>query len=100
MRNINPKISEFELVPSDLDVTTQKEAGANRGYGRRKWRPAMLWRSRPAQYFFFAVPLLLAIVPIILLAAFSSTLSHRLGSNGCTPSGEFVIPYTTSIVSS
>lgn len=99
MRRPNPQVSEFELVPSDLEPPTQKDKDSHQSYDRRKWRPAMLWNSRPAKYFFYTVPLLIAIVPVVVLLAFSAKLSHRLGSNGCTPSGDFVIPFTSSIVS-
>ena len=43
------------------------------------------------------LPLCLAILPVVLLAAYSGRLSIRLGYNGCLPNGEFALPYTSSI---
>ena len=41
--------------------------------------------------------LIVAVIPIILLAAFAPRLASRLSSSSCLPNGEFVIPGTASI---
>jgi hypothetical protein len=98
MRNLNANISEFELLPSDLYLSQQKEDN----YGHRdaqetSQRRYTFWRNPFIRPILLALPLLAALTPVILLAAFSSSLSQNLGANGCTSSGEFVLPYTASI---
>lgn len=45
----------------------------------------------------FASLVLLAAVPIALLAGLSPRFSEALGENACLPSGQFVLPYTSNI---
>ena len=95
MRNLHANVSEFELIPADLDFPPQKEDhyDANNTPKRRY----KFWSSPITKAILVLLPLIAALAPVILLVAFSPSLSHALGANGCTPSGEFVLPYTTSI---
>ena len=44
-----------------------------------------------------ALPSLLAIIPLVVLAAYSGDVSRKLGYNGCLPNGDFVLPFTSNI---
>lgn len=73
--------SQEQILQTDLGHDTNK-------------RSATVKLSRKALFY---LPLVAALVPIILLLASSSRLSQALGSNGCLPSGDFVLPYTSSV---
>ena len=99
MRDPNHSDSEFELLPQDLDTVHAKESKCGHLDPATKTSPYgwISWRLPGIKHILIALPLFVAIIPLVLLLAYSSHLSNQLGSNGCTPSGEFVLPKTTSV---
>jgi len=91
-------LSAIELLPHNLAEQGSNNA-APAGTGSPDV-PRSRRTARIARGALFYLPLLAAFVPIILLLAYSHKLSRHLGSNGCMPNGEFVLPFTSSIWSS
>ncbi|KAK3691325.1 hypothetical protein LTR37_018686 [Vermiconidia calcicola] len=93
--------SEIELLPTKPNFQTSDSSsdGAPR-FDTPSRRPHIRlpsWVLSSAKYVLYGLPLLIAITPVILLLAFAPVLSDRLGHNGCTSTGEFVFPYSSSI---
>jgi hypothetical protein len=92
--------SETELGRNDSrsetrgDVTPLYGVGdSNPGYEHHAPRRKLLW-TRPL---LLLLPLAVSIVPLGLLLAFAGKLSKALAYNACGPSGEFVLPFTSSV---
>lgn len=60
-------------------------------------RPSRLPQSIALRWILSTLPLLASLAPIAVLAALSPHFSRRLGYNACSPTGEFLLPYTSSI---
>ena len=45
----------------------------------------------------YSLPIIAAVTPVALLLGFSSRLETKVRYNSCTPSGQFVLPFTASI---
>ena len=97
MRDFATHASVFELVPTDSESDHKngallKQSDLNNTVYRTK-QSSRVWRRR----LYYVLPLILATAPIVILPALSPNLSRRLSYNGCTPSGEFALPYSSSI---
>ena len=105
MRDFIASTSELELLPTTKPESSGNDGSHDRqalsGYKHSDSKPRTkayaFWQRPGIRYIFCTLPLAAAIVPIAVLIAYSSTLSFKLSHNGCTPSGEFVLPYSISI---
>lgn len=60
-------------------------------------RQSRLPRSPALRWVLYIVPLLVCVAPIAILAGLSPRFSRELGYNACSSTGEFILPYTSSI---
>ncbi|KAK5163944.1 uncharacterized protein LTR77_010340 [Saxophila tyrrhenica] len=97
------KQDDFELLPRttigfthpDTSQTgyLQDHSLGDHGYDTGR---APLWR-RLLRNLIYILPILVSFVFIGLLLGYSSTFTEQLGYNACSPTGDFVLPFTTSI---
>lgn len=56
-----------------------------------------LWELPLTRPILYSMPVIATSIPVLLLIAYAPKLSLRLGQNGCDLSGNFMIPYTSSV---
>ena len=87
-----PKSDWPDKIDNDVPAPRRPSPSWHRSLGSRVYTIA-----KYITYIVPVIPLLASIIPVALLIALAPTLSARLGHSGCTPSGDFVIPYSQSV---
>ena len=104
MRRTRSDPSTFELLSSDKGSRTQTAIDDHylsvdtiHDPVSKQRAPTGITRRPGIKQVVYVLPLLAAIIPIVLVAAYSPRFSRHLAYNACTPNGDFVLPFTTSI---
>lgn len=67
------------------------------GGSAQQKRNSRLSRTPILRWVLYMIPFFASVGPIVVLAALSPYFSRRLGYNACSTTGEFILPYTSSV---
>lgn len=111
MRRTSTQHDDFELLPTAPDddsghpetlpaskgtVSKDFDASSTKGrHGHTGGSPRP--RLPGAKELSYVLPLAVSVLPLALLLGYSNQLSNRLADSACTPGGNFVMPYNSSI---